>query len=171
MELFDRMFQQVRTRLNPDFFSPSFPFSDFHGISIQLFPQIKLYMVPGSMFGCEKPGWFRIIFAVTPERYCHLFKRAKRSKKHIWCHVKEKYLGIETCIYILYLFEGKHSTISPSRIWSSILQVTGRNGQAGKYAHVNQWQNIFLISWQYIYIPCWQARNFDFYFSTRIQKQ
>ena len=31
--------------------------------------QSKLYLVPGNMFGCEKPGWFRIIFAVTPDRW------------------------------------------------------------------------------------------------------
>ena len=99
MELFDRMFQQVRARFFLSFIS--FFWISTVSISNQLFPQIKLYMVPGSMFGCEKPGWFRIIFAVTPERYCRLFKR---SKKHIWCHVKEKYLVIETCIYMYYIY-------------------------------------------------------------------
>jgi len=34
----------------------------------RMFQKSKLYMVPGSMFGCERPGWFRIIFAVTPDR-------------------------------------------------------------------------------------------------------
>ena len=35
----------------------------------QLFTEAKVYLVPGSMFGCNIPGWFRIIFAVTPERW------------------------------------------------------------------------------------------------------
>ena len=35
----------------------------------QLFTEAKVYLVPGSMFGCKIPGWFRIIFAVTPERW------------------------------------------------------------------------------------------------------
>jgi len=34
----------------------------------RMFQKSKLYLVPGSMFGCERPGWFRIIFAVTPDR-------------------------------------------------------------------------------------------------------
>ena len=35
----------------------------------QLFTEAKVYLVPGSMFSCKIPGWFRIVFAVTPERW------------------------------------------------------------------------------------------------------
>ena len=72
MELFDRMFQKVTIWLNANsnIFSTNIYilWISIFIISNQLFLQSKLYMVPGSMFGCEKPGWFRIIFAVTPER-------------------------------------------------------------------------------------------------------
>ena len=37
----------------------------------------------------------------------------------------------------LYVFEDECSTISPSQKNNCIFQVTGRDGQAGKYAHVN----------------------------------
>ena len=97
MELFDRMFQQVRSLHHFLFWIST--------VSIwnQLFPQIKLYMVPGSMFGCEKPGWFRIIFAVTPERYCHLFKRAKRSK-NIFDAMWRKNTWELRHVYIYYIY-------------------------------------------------------------------
>jgi aspartate/methionine/tyrosine aminotransferase len=35
----------------------------------RLLDEAKVYMVPGSMFGCREPGWFRIIFAVSPDRW------------------------------------------------------------------------------------------------------
>ena len=35
----------------------------------QLFTEAKVYLGPGSMFSCKVPGWFRIVFAVTPERW------------------------------------------------------------------------------------------------------
>ena len=34
----------------------------------RLFDGAKVYLVPGCMFECKVPGWFRIIFAVSPDR-------------------------------------------------------------------------------------------------------
>ena len=34
----------------------------------RLFEEHKLYVVPGSEFGCIRPGWFRLIFAVSKDR-------------------------------------------------------------------------------------------------------
>ena len=34
----------------------------------RLFDEAKVYLVPGSMFGCKVPGWFRIVFVVSPDR-------------------------------------------------------------------------------------------------------
>jgi len=44
----------------------------------RMFEESKLYLVPGNMFGCEKPGWFRIIFAVTPDRLREGMDRLER---------------------------------------------------------------------------------------------
>ena len=39
----------------------------------------QVYLVPGSMFGCEQPGWFRIILAVAPAALQEGLARIERA--------------------------------------------------------------------------------------------
>jgi len=45
----------------------------------RLFDNHKVYLVPGSMFGCEIPGWFRIIFAVGEDKLMEGLERVARA--------------------------------------------------------------------------------------------
>eukprot|EP00090_Calanus_glacialis_P002417 TRINITY_DN11811_c0_g1_i4.p1 TRINITY_DN11811_c0_g1~~TRINITY_DN11811_c0_g1_i4.p1 ORF type:complete len:423 (-),score=100.76 TRINITY_DN11811_c0_g1_i4:67-1335(-) len=45
----------------------------------KFFDEYKVYLVPGSMFGCEVVGWFRIIFAVGKERLEEGLDRIERA--------------------------------------------------------------------------------------------
>ena len=39
----------------------------------------KVYLVPGSMFGSEAPGWFRISFAVGEDKLVEGLARVARA--------------------------------------------------------------------------------------------
>ena len=45
----------------------------------KLFDQHKIYLVPGSEFGCTKFGWFRIIFALDIKKLQVAMERIKNA--------------------------------------------------------------------------------------------
>ena len=45
------------------------------------FEDHKVYIVPGSMLGCKKPGWFRIIFAISQDKLEEGMNRIERGLK------------------------------------------------------------------------------------------
>ena len=47
----------------------------------KFFNEDKLYLVPGSEFGCKKFGWFRIIFAVDKSKLKAALERLKTALK------------------------------------------------------------------------------------------
>ena len=68
MRLFRKMFDQYKVSCTMQVFL------------VLIIPQV--YLVPGSEFGCQAPGWFRIIFTVGETRLVEGLGRLTRALQH-----------------------------------------------------------------------------------------